>query len=157
VTPPLTVRARLTLLYTGLFVACGALVLAITYALVASLQNPPAKKGVVCPQPDQHLRTKCKGAFLEAAAVGARMQREATLAHLLQYSLITLAAAALLAAAAGWIAAGRVLRPVQQITQAARAASEHNLSARITLRGPRRAARAGRHLRRHAGPAPGGV
>jgi HAMP domain-containing protein len=83
------------------------------------------------------VRTQCKSAFLEAAALGARMQREATLAHLLQYSLITLAAATLLAAAAGWVAAGRVLRPVRQITEAARAASEHNLSARIALRGPR--------------------
>jgi signal transduction histidine kinase len=135
--PRLTVRARLTLLYTGLFAACGAFVIAITYALVAGLQHPPASTGAVCPQPNQDLRSKCKGAFQQAAALGARMQREATLAHLLQYSLITLAAATLLAAAAGWIAAGRVLRPVQQITQAARAASEHNLSARITLRGPR--------------------
>ena len=138
--PRLTVRARLTLLYTGLFVACGALVVAITYALVASLQNPSASSiriGAECQHPVGDLRTKCKDAFQEAAALGAQIQREATLAHLLQYSLITLAAATLLAAAAGWIVAGRVLRPVQQITQAARAASEHNLSARITLSGPR--------------------
>jgi signal transduction histidine kinase len=135
--PRLTVRARLTLLYTGLFAACGALVVAVTYALVASLQHPPASTGAVCPQPIEVLRTRCKSAFSEAAALGARIQREATLTHLLQYSLITLAAATLLAAAAGWIVAGRVLRPVQQITQAAQAASEHNLSARIALRGPR--------------------
>jgi signal transduction histidine kinase len=138
VTPPRwTARVRLTLLYTGLFAACGALVVAITYALVASLQHPPASTGAACPQPVEVLRTRCKSAFSEAAALGARIQREATLTHLLQYSLITLAAATLLAAAAGWIAAGRVLRPVRQITQAAQAASEHNLSARITLRGPR--------------------
>jgi signal transduction histidine kinase len=140
--PRWTVRVRLTLLYTGLFAACGALVVAITYALVAGLQNPPASPGLAtagpaCPQVKWDLVTKCKSAFDEAAALGARMQREATLAHLLQYSLITLAAATLLAAAAGWIAAGRVLRPVQQITQAARAASEDNLSARVSLRGPR--------------------
>src|SRR5262249_54808543 len=135
--PRLTVRARLTLLYTGLFVACGALVVAVTYALVASLQNPPARPGPACPQPDQALRTRCKDAFHEAAALGARIQQEATLPHLLQYSLITLSAATLLAAAAGWIVAGRVLRPVQQITQAAQTASEHNLAARISLRGPR--------------------
>jgi signal transduction histidine kinase len=134
--PRLTVRARLTLLYTGLFVACGALVVAVTYALVAGLQHPPAHPGAGCPPPEP-LRNRCKSAFQEAAALGARIQREATLAHLLRYSLITLAAATLLAAVAGWIAAGRVLRPVQQITQAARTASEDNLSARIALRGPR--------------------
>src|SRR5881397_4037634 len=37
----------------------------------------------------------------------------------------------------GWIVAGRALRPVHTITAAARAASEHNLSARVALRGPR--------------------
>jgi len=136
VTPPRwTVRVRLTLLYTGLFVACGAIVIVVTYGLVASLQNPPATAGT-CPRPDFQ-RNKCKSAFQEAAALGARIQREATLAHLLQYSLITLAAATLLAAIAGWIVAGRVLRPVQQITEAARTASEDNLSARIALQGPR--------------------
>src|SRR5205085_5000673 len=54
-----------------------------------------------------------------------------------QYSLITLAAVIGLAALAGWIAAGRALRPVHRITAAARAASEHNLSTRVALGGPR--------------------
>ena len=68
---------------------------------------------------------------------GAQHQQTLTLSHLLQYSLITLAVVLALAAILGWIFAGRVLRPVQQITMAARAASEHNLSARVALRGPR--------------------
>jgi signal transduction histidine kinase len=38
---------------------------------------------------------------------------------------------------AGWIAAGRILRPVHRLTAAARAASEQNLSQRIALQGPR--------------------
>ena len=38
----LTVRMRLTLLYTGLFAACGAIVVAVTYGLVAGyLSEPP--------------------------------------------------------------------------------------------------------------------
>ena len=43
----------------------------------------------------------------------------------------------LLAAVAGWIVAGRILRPVHRLTAAARAASEQNLSQRIALQGPR--------------------
>ena len=35
--PRLTVRARLTLLYTGLFAVCGAIVVAVSYAQVAQL------------------------------------------------------------------------------------------------------------------------
>src|SRR5258707_13602845 len=42
-----------------------------------------------------------------------------------------------LAAVLGWIFAGRALRPVHRITTAARAASEHNLSARVAPTGPR--------------------
>jgi len=45
----LTVRARLTLIYTGLFAVCGAIVVAVSYILVARLepqgqgqQAPPA-------------------------------------------------------------------------------------------------------------------
>ena len=33
----LTVRTRLTLLYTGLFAVCGAIVVAVSYTLVAGL------------------------------------------------------------------------------------------------------------------------
>ena len=54
-----------------------------------------------------------------------------------EYSLITLAVVIALAAILGWIFSGRALRPVHRITAAARAASEHNLSARVALRGPR--------------------
>ena len=35
--PRLTVRTRLTLLYVGLFAVCGAIVVAVSYTLVAGL------------------------------------------------------------------------------------------------------------------------
>lgn len=139
--PPIaqpTIRVRLTLLYTGLFVACGAVLIAITYGLVAG-QPAQSQTGSTahCRQTVEELRARCKDAFREGALSGAQEQREATLSHLLQYSLITLSAATLLAALAGWIVAGRVLRPVHRITEAARAASEQDLSARVALGGPR--------------------
>ena len=58
-------------------------------------------------------------------------------AHLLTYSLLSLAGVTLLAAVAGWIVAGRILRPVHRLTAAARTASEQNLTQRIALQGPR--------------------
>jgi signal transduction histidine kinase len=135
--PRLTVRVRL-LLYTALFVVCGAIIIAITYALVASVPVAPTTQvEALCPQLDEELRAQCKNEAQAAAMTGAEGQRAATLVHLLQYSVITLTAATVLAAFAGWIAAGRVLRPVHQITQAARTASEDNLSARVALSGPR--------------------
>ena len=84
--------------------------------------------------PDPRILAKCAAYFQQ---VGAQGQREATLAHLLRYSLITLAVVIALAAVLGWVFAGRALRPVHRITTAARAASEHNLSARVAATGPR--------------------
>jgi signal transduction histidine kinase len=144
--PELTVRARLTLLYTGLFAACGAIVVAVSYTLVARLepqgqsQQAPAiflarcRSEQLSNHPNNRLLAKCTAYF---QLQGARHQRDVTLSHLLQYSLITLAVVIALAAIVGWIAAGRALRPVHRITAAARAATERNLSARVALRGPR--------------------
>jgi signal transduction histidine kinase len=148
--PRPTVRARLTLLYIGLFAVCGAIVVAVSYILVAQLgapglgQRPPSRGGIpasiaaLCrseqpsARPDKLLLAQCIFQLL-----GAQHQRDLTLSHLLEYSLITLAAVIALAAILGWIVAGRALRPVHRITAAARAASEHNLSARVALAGPR--------------------
>jgi signal transduction histidine kinase len=151
--PRLTVRARLTVLYTGLFAACGAIVVAVSYTLVAGQgtagqgQQPSPPGGVsasiaaqcrseqLSAHPDQRVLAKCAaGGYFQQ---GAQAQRDFTLSHLLQYSLITLALVIALAAVLGWIFSGRALRPVQQITMAARAASEHNLSARVAPTGPR--------------------
>jgi signal transduction histidine kinase len=149
--PRLTVRARLTLLYTGLFAACGTMIVVVSYALVAQLgtqaqgqvadprEVPPSIAAQCQSQqpglnPDKKLVAQCIQ-YLEQQ--GAQAQHDLTLSHLLQYSLITLAVAIALAAILGWIVAGRALRPVQHITTAARAASEHNLSARVALAGPR--------------------
>jgi signal transduction histidine kinase len=149
--PRLTIRARLTLLYTGLFAVCGAIVVAVSYALVAQLAvlgldqqklsgDIPATIVAQC-QPDQLITPPDKMAFAQCVASiqqqGAQAQHDLTLSHLLQYSLITLAVVVVLAAVLGWIFSGRALRPVHQITAAARSASEHNLSARVALRGPR--------------------
>ena len=160
--PRLTVRARLTLLYTVLFAACGAIVVGVSYTQVARLPaqaqnsgNPrqptfasvPAGLAAQCQaqrqsaSPSQAILVKCAAYFEQRAAFfrqqGAQGQRDLTLSHLLQYSLITLAVVIALAAILGWIAAGRALRPVHLITAAARAASEHNLSARVAPSGPR--------------------
>jgi signal transduction histidine kinase len=153
--PRPTVRARLTLLYTGLFAACGAIVVAVSYAQVAQLpaqgqgqgagRPPPSAADLasfaaqcrseeMSAHPDPYVLAKCASYFQQQGAQG---QRDLTLSHLLQYSLITLAVVIALAAILSWIFSGRALRPVHRITTAARAASEHNLSARVAPTGPR--------------------
>jgi signal transduction histidine kinase len=149
----LSARSRLTLLYASLFTLGGAALVVITYVLVAHTLHstttttiPPSVQQAVaqCAQeaqtrgtPAAGIKIKCGGLYAQGVQAGASSQRSATLAHLLTYALLSLAGATLLAAAAGWIVAGRILRPVHRLTAAARAASEQDLSQRIALQGPR--------------------
>ena len=146
----LSARSRLTLLYTSLFTLGGTALVLITYLLVANTLHPTATPRIpasVQRALEQCLRAartgragvmqKCAAVYANGVQAGAAAQRSTTLAHLLAYSLLSLAGATLLAAAAGWIAAGRIFRPVHRLTAAARAASEQNLSQRIALQGPR--------------------
>ena len=153
--PRVTVRARLTLLCTGLFAACGVIVVAVSYTLVGRLgalgegqpssgETAPASFGTLCrseeasDHPNSAILLKCAAYFQRLGQQqGAQGQRDLTLSHLLQYSLITLVVVMALAAILGWIFSGRALRPVHLITAAARAASERNLSARVAAKGPR--------------------
>ncbi|HEV2252141.1 MAG TPA: HAMP domain-containing sensor histidine kinase [Streptosporangiaceae bacterium] len=149
------VRLRLTLVYSGLFLAAGAILLAVTYGLVAQSFDtaPPATPSS---QPSQYVGQAlkaCKAENLDKAAMGKCVnlaeqslsgvskaslqdQRSRTLAHLLDYSLAALAALVFASTWLGWIVAGRALRPVHAITAAARRASEENLGERIALAGP---------------------
>jgi signal transduction histidine kinase len=146
----LSARSRLTLLYTALFTLGGAALVLITYVLVANTLHPTTPTTIPrgaqqalerCLQAAQSGRAgvmrKCAEVYVNGVQAGVSAQRATTLTHLLAYSLLSLAGVVLLAAAAGWIAAGRILRPVHRLTAAARAASEQNLSQRIALRGPR--------------------
>lgn len=146
----LSARSRLTLLYASLFLLGGAALVSITYLLVANTlhakpatRTPPWVQAAVerCLTAVQDrgadAMQKCAAVYANGVQAGISVQRSATLSHLLTYSLISLAGATLLAAVAGWIVAGRILRPVHRLTTAAREASEQNLSQRIALQGPR--------------------
>jgi signal transduction histidine kinase len=149
----LSARWRLTLLYTSLFALGGGALVLVTYLLVASTLHgtttngiPPVSQQAVarCVKAAQaggvanpRGAIKCAALYANGVQAGAAAQRSTTLANLLTYSLLGLAGVILLAAAAGWTVAGRILRPVHRLTAAARAATEHNLSHRIALQGPR--------------------
>jgi signal transduction histidine kinase len=71
----------------------------------------------------------------EAGSVQAA-QRAADSHQLLVNSGIALAVVALLALLAGWLVAGRMLRPIRTITRTARRISSTNLNERLALNGP---------------------
>ena len=149
----LSARSRLTLVYTSLFTLGGAALVLVTYVLVVHSLHRPTTTGIPpvsqqaiarCVRAAQtagglasRVVIKCAAVYANGVQAGASAQRNTTLTHLLAYSLLGLAGVTLLAAVAGWIVAGRILRPVHRLTAAAREASEQNLSQRIALQGPR--------------------
>ncbi len=152
--PHTTVRWRLTLLYGGLFLVCGAGLLAVTYALVAHATSTPhvmfVRAGIqvnsgfsrVRLPPPNALPPVVKqvlGSSAGRAAVryAGNKQRVSDLHQLEIESGIALAVMAIISGLLGWIVAGRVLRPLRTITATTRQLSEANLHKRLSLTGPR--------------------
>ena len=152
--PRRTVRVRLTLLYALLFLVSGALLLAIASGVAvgrasvsAAVNHSGASAGQQPPQPgpadtqvhllqSQVARLQSQVAHLQSQAAGAPIQNQ--LGHVLFVSsLIALGIMTVVSAAAGWLIAGRALRPVSQMTTAAQRISEDNLHERLAVAGPR--------------------
>jgi signal transduction histidine kinase len=148
----LTARTRITLLLVVLFALGGTIIVSITYALVASnltrsaIKNPAlnpsllsacANFGNASGPIDPNLKEKCQATFKLGAAAAANAQRNGVLSSLLLESILTVVGATTVAAVVGWFVAGRILRPIIQLTAAARSATETNLSQRLDLQGPR--------------------
>ena len=133
-----TARLRLTLLYGGLFLLSGAVLLAITYLLVraSDRQSGSAAPLIIqgCDVADLDHRRQRSG-VRPCGHDRAGTQRTSDLHHLLINSGIALAIVAVLALVLGWYVAGRVLRPVRTITATARRISASNLHERLALDG----------------------
>ncbi len=159
----LTLRARLTLIYGGLFMIAGVMLLGVTYALFNQrLDNRVVVKGTylsqpqspgTTPQPDAVPTTpnlwvlNPSGDVLtgpDAERVMEQQQaqvRDAARKTLLVQGSIALVLVGALAAGSGWIVAGRVLAPLHRVTDTARRiaaapAAGRGLHERIALSGP---------------------
>jgi signal transduction histidine kinase len=118
-----TVRWRLTLLYSLLFLICGATLLAITYWLFANFAISPPK------EPRNPTMVQLQTAMSTVRSKGL---------HRLQlYSGIALAIMTIVSVALGWLVAGRVLAPLRTITATADRISDTNLHERLAMSGPR--------------------
>jgi signal transduction histidine kinase len=139
--PRRTMRLRLTLLYSVLFLAAGAGLLAITYLLMRSPNGeideidrallPPHAPHVPAKPLPYPLALKEKQLQAQALATHAAEMHE-----LLTNSGIALAIMAVLAVALGWLVTGRTLRPLRTITTTTQRITEHNLHERLALSGP---------------------
>jgi hypothetical protein len=129
--PHPTIRWRLTLLYGGLFLLCGAALLAITYELFAHLAYAYAPKPVPGPGGTPPTLATLK----LASAMSA--QRDVDMHQLLVESAIALGIMALVSGVLGWVMAGRALAPLRTMTATADRISDTNLHERLAMRGPR--------------------
>jgi signal transduction histidine kinase len=136
-----TVRGRLTLLYGTLFLASGAVLLALIYGGTSARSvtqsfhasgsfagPPPFSNGTVAPGP--------AGPAGSPAAILVSNQRGSDLHQLLLVSGIALALMAVISMVLGLIVAGRVLRPLQAMTATTKQITAENLHQRLGLDGP---------------------
>lgn len=149
-----TIRLRLTLVYGGMFLAAGALLLAVNYALVQrSLYRETGPVGIrvgpgvsgpdagaidfVRPAPAPGPLIVSTGQPLDDVLRRFEDElREKALHELVVQSSLALGLMALASVGAGWLLAGRVLRPIQDMTATARRLSDTNLHERLALQGP---------------------
>jgi two-component system sensor histidine kinase VanS len=136
-----TVRLRLTLLYSGLFLVSGLALLATTYLIFRTNSGVDliVTTGIGANHGSLHGASR-------SPEVIRQIQRwfETSVArnrHGLHEGLIesgiALAIMSLVSVALGWLVAGRVLRPLRTITAKTRQISERNLNERLALTGPR--------------------
>ncbi|MBO0655449.1 HAMP domain-containing histidine kinase [Streptomyces triculaminicus] len=142
-----TIRIRLTLLYGGMFLMAGVLLLTIIYLLAAnalSVGSEPLIRlidgskvtvtGSTCPQlKSPGLTADDANRILETCM---QHQRAMALESLLRRSLLALLGLAVIAFAFGYAMAGRVLSPLGKITRTARRVAGTDLTRRIELGGP---------------------
>jgi signal transduction histidine kinase len=135
-----TIRLRLTAMYAGVFLICGAALLTLGYLLV--------RRNLVGRHP-LHVALRRLGMTPDHATVFAPGSRTERLIHeierqvtnqalhtlLLEY-VGALVLMTLLSSVIGWLLAGRALAPLRHITATARRVSSENLGERIALRGP---------------------
>jgi signal transduction histidine kinase len=118
-----TARLRLTLLFSGLFLLMGTTAIGVIYALAGSggqvAKAVPAGRGPAGPE----LKLSVQ-------------QQQNDRAKLLEASWVVLAITAVASAPLGWFVAGRVLRPLREMTDVARTISAGNLGERLALAGP---------------------
>ena len=128
-----TLRLRLTLVYSGLLIGVGVVMLLTSYLLLRqALDNGPQFRSGVLVQVE-YVNGQIR--FVDARAAQMQMQAEAQ-STLLRRGLLVLGLVTVGGTAGGYFLAGRALRPLQAVTSTARRLSTETLNERIALTGP---------------------
>ncbi|MEU2407992.1 sensor histidine kinase [Streptomyces rubiginosohelvolus] len=140
-----TIRIRLTLLYGGMFLIAGIVLLSIIYMLAAQALHDAGSVAFrvagtnvqitsdTCPQLGAALNNDQLNDAIKACTSA---QRQQALDSLLNRALLALVGLSVMAFAFGYAMAGRVLSPLGRITRTARRVAGTDLTRRIELDGP---------------------
>ncbi|HEV2760736.1 MAG TPA: HAMP domain-containing protein, partial [Acidimicrobiales bacterium] len=150
-----TIRLRLTLVYGGMFILAGAVLLTLNYALVQrglhrqagpigveiepDLAGPLSRESIdfVRPAPTPGQFVVSDGRPLDEVLGEFEAELRAKALHeLVVQSSLALGLMSLASVGLGWLLAGRVLRPIQDMTATARRLSDTNLHERLAMEGP---------------------
>jgi two-component system sensor histidine kinase VanS len=139
----MSVRARLTAIYSCLFIGTGLLLVAVVYTVTRYMPNYQIVQydlpgGAPTSGPTAALSEDAvTGRASNTGGVALTIRSTADVLNTLLWACaIGLLLFAVLGVIVSWIAAGRVLRSLDRITAAANAASDGNLHERIALDGP---------------------
>jgi signal transduction histidine kinase len=136
-----SIRLRLTLTYAVVLVGTCAALLALNYALLyqslfARIDAPTrAEITMMVNDPPDHGDPAKLRALLDEQARSTALRND-TLMDTAATSAAALAVTAVVGLGISWIVAGRMLRPLQTLTTAARRISQDRLDERIALTGP---------------------
>ncbi|KQX49574.1 MULTISPECIES: ATP-binding protein [unclassified Streptomyces] len=137
-----TIRTRIALVYGGVFLVLGTVLLLVVNLLVLAGTDDETEAIVARANGTAGGMTGASGggsgggvAFVGASALGDDISRAAG-EQMLMWSGLALLVMACCAVVVGWWTAGRVLRPVHEMTARARRLSERTLHDRIAVRGP---------------------
>lgn len=137
-----TIRMRLTLLYGGMFLMAGVVLLLLMYVFFQDAVSYLAPRKLVFDGSIRVTGSDGVSSLLNSAdynqlqAADYLARSDSALNTLLRKSLTMLVCLAVIAFAAGYAMAGRVLRPLGRITRTARDVASSDLHRRIELDGP---------------------
>ena len=132
----MTLRIRLTAVYGLLFFLAGGLVLGVTYLLLKQTLVKSDYPPVIKPAVSEPMTAEERIALQRKVEDAVRLQakyRQDVLNSLLKEGGAALAGVGVIAVGAGWMIAGRMLRPINQITETARRVADRSLHERIAL------------------------
>ena len=149
---PQKVRTRLTLIYAAPFLVAGLAVFGLALFVLqrAILPTSPTPNLIasgkmsgsvaqLCQAYTTTSTSLCERAYAAyyAGTVAGMQAQQNTLAKLLAFWAVGLGIMTVASGGLGWYISGRLLRPVREITETARRASEQHLGERLALTGPR--------------------